>query len=256
MSESKSSGVVDEGRKFVPKSNSIGSSTVTLEMTNNTEDLKFAKITFVLDDIARNIVNAAIETGYELIGTVILTHDDSNGNKRSQCVSKIYSKSSASSSCLIHQCGDIPEYIQSSWARLLISHPECKSCLILSGLPIAAYNSDMSLGGLRVLFTTSAQAEAREKFASCMPLEIGNILSGCTASVVCECEYNFLEAVVCVSLKGLSYSQEAAEMFGNISEQVKDYLAVESLSLSGKNSLHSKMIKSDQFLSRTENMYI
>ena len=217
-------------------------------------NMNFTTFTFVLDDIARNIVDGAIARGYKQVGTVTL----SQGNKRAECVTKIYAQDAESSSCLIHQCGLISDTLHSSWSQLFLNHAECRSCLILSGLPTPAYNSDMSLGGLRVLYSSTVEEQIKTQFMNCTtPLETGNMLSGCTAAVLCQCEYRALEAVVCVSLRGLAYTYEAAMMFENISPQASRYLNVdETLALSGNNALHSKMVKADQFLSRTENMYI
>lgn len=220
--------------------------------------MDFSTFTFVLDEIARNIVDSALARGYTQVGTVTLhqiqNQDQDQDKKKEVCVSKLYAKSSTV--CLVHQCGVLPDSLYSAWTQLFLTHPTCQSCLVLSGLPIAAYNSNIDLGGLRILYSSAVEETEKEKFHHCIPLDTGNILSGCAAAVVCQCEYTSLKAVVCVSLRGLSYTHEAAMMFEQISPQVSEYLQVEGLQLSGNNALHRKMIKSDQFLSRTENMYL
>lgn len=222
-----------------------------LEMKTGFE-MNYSTFTFVLDDIVQNIVDASIARGYVEVGNVMLK----GMNQKDECVTRIYANSSATSSCLVYKCGSIPDSLQSIWTQFFIRPAHCKSCLVLSGLPLAAYNSDMTLGGLRVMFSSAVEDEVKEQFATCTPLETGRVVSGCTAAVLCEGEYNAVEVVVCLSLRGLSYTLEAAEMFESISSQVGRYLEVEDLTFSGNNALHAMMIKSDKFLSRTENMYV
>jgi hypothetical protein len=228
---------------------------LSLVMTSGVA-MQFKSCTFVLDEIASSVVDAAVSSGYVQVGAVTLLY---NGRKE-ECVTKIYSKVDDSidstAVCLIYKCGNVPDTMQSKWAQLLLSYTDCKSCLVLSGLPTAAYNSDMALGGLRVLFSSVVKEDIMSLFDNCTPLEVGNVISGSAAAIICQCEYSSIEAVACVSLRGSSYTYEAAKMFEQITDQVSKYLGVEQLSLSGNNVLHNKMVKADLFLSRTENMYI
>ena len=235
----------DYSRNILPMT---GTGSLHLDMN---EELNISNsYVFVLDRIACGVVDAALVNGYTQVGTVTLKQD----NRKSECVTRLYSNSSEC--CLVYQCGDIPDSLHSTWTQLFFNDTPCKSCLVLSGLSVASYNSDTSLGGLRVLFSSAVEEDTKKVYSDCTLLETGKIISGCAASVLCQCEYDSLEAIVCVSLCGLSYSPDAAKMFDLISPQVSSFLGVERLSFSGNSEYHTKMIKSDQFLSRTENMYV
>lgn len=162
-----------------------------------------------------------------------------------------------------------PLELVSQWLRLVLL-PNLRQCYLIDSLSLSRYISPMghfysgynssSANRLRVLFNNFVEGSEMQKYSAIPTLETGNIIDGISAALIGHCEVHSLSATLCVVLRETSYTREAAESLTTIFPQLSEFLEMELLETESwkekSDLLHKQMIKKDQFLLRTSNMFI
>jgi hypothetical protein len=161
-----------------------------------------------------------------------------------------------------------PLELLSQWLQL-VTFPNIQQYYLIDGLSLSKYlapvnhfqssNTNTS-SRLRFLFNNLVESSEMKKYSAIQTLETGNIVDGVSAALIGYCEIHSLSAILCVVLRETSYSTEAAQALSQIYHQLTEFLEMEPLAgelWKQKSSLlHQRMIKKDQFLFRTSNMFI
>jgi hypothetical protein len=252
------------------------------------------KALFLLDDISEIIfhnlqlasdVNGDnnSKSGLQLIGNIILHENAATSpptKGKGQAITEFYLFSPSSSapaadgsprSVLIIKTiqQSFPLELVSQWLRLVI-FPNIRQFYLIDGLSLSKYlspisqfvssNSNTAANRLRFLFNNSVEKNEIQKYSANQTLETGNIIDGISAALIGYCEVHSLSAILCVVLRETSYTREAAQSLTQICPQLFEFLEMESLGTESwreKNDLlHQQMVKKDQFLFRTSNMFI
>lgn len=167
-------------------------------------------------------------------------------------ISDIY-RSPRSGATLIDMKGIIPDHYSNKCAKLIIDL--CPNLVLVfdsytsSGL-VADGEEDIS-NYLRIIQSTFTP----DGFSLIVkPLDIGSVVDGLTAAIMCQAEYSKTPAISCFTVRHAAFSIRAAKAFECVWKLVQHCVGDLTLSLPDKD-LYVQARNTDQYILKTEALY-
>lgn len=276
---------IEEGRNnFILNSNS---NNVRNEINNNNNKLikeikeinniNINKILYFIDPITELIFQSIVhnsnsnssnddnnDKNWSLLGNISLYHshnNNSNNNnnrnnddkgEKKQIISEIYINK-LNNILIIKNIQSISDSLIHEWVNL-VTFENIQEIMIFDGIYISKFNHNHN-DRLRVLFSSQVLNEDKQIYNHIQTLETGNIVENASAALICYSEFHSLKAVLCLAIRESSYSQEAAQAYLQLENQLKNFLQIDHIQFLD-SKIHKKMIRHDPFISRTSNMFI
>lgn len=146
---------------------------------------------------------------------------------------------------------NISEYLLDRSAKLLVSSFRCSLVLILDGLKIPG-SVEISE---KLRYICTDEGDWLDFSSACEELEIGSVVRGFTASMICACESRQISCLAVLCVRDASYSIEIAQRFQLLWSSINKYLEISDPITPPRMTFYHSMFKKDAFLSNTENMY-
>jgi len=148
------------------------------------------------------------------------------------------------------------ENLYSSFINSVVTLCEPSLCVMLDGYSISSICSqhDFDLGTISVLKTEAATPEHFADTSLFSYLDVGLIVTGLTASILCYCEARNIAAVCYFSIRETCFTISAAKAFERIWPNIQKHFGNRSIKVPGK-SLYNIALRADKFMSVSENLY-
>lgn len=208
-------------------------------------------ILFALDISAKPIADAIIGS-FELkeVGFV-------KGRVSKAQIASVF-HSSASNSIVVIVHGKLEEHVAPEFASLFDQF-NARSIIITDTLSIANYVGQGGEGSLRKVVTSSVASHevlSAAKVLSTPNLEVGNLVTGPTASILGHAEARQIPAVAFVVLSKVFLSVKSMKAFETLAPLLKSLFggAEKELNLP-TNTVYNELLRRDPYVLRTENLY-
>lgn len=173
-----------------------------------------------------------------------------------EIISGIYC-SAKSSTVLLNIVGTVSDHNANKCAKLILdAHPGLVVVFdSYSSSSIVADGEEDISNYIRVLQTTTVSNEISPIHSRmAKSLEIGTVVDGLTAAIMCQAEYQNIPAISCFTVNHAAFSIRAAKAFESVWKLVKDCVGDSNLPLPEKE-LYVKARLADSYLLKTEALY-
>jgi len=225
----------------------------SLELVISVEGLALSQlhsILFALDISAKPIADATISSfGLDEIGFV------KGRVTKAQVASVFHSSSSNSVVVIVH--GKLEDHIAPAFASLFDQF-EARAIVIADTLSIANYVGQGGEGSLRKVVTSAVASHEvldAAKVLSTPNLEIGNLVTGLTASLLGHAEARQVPAVAFVVLSKVFLSVKSMKSFESLAPLLKALHGAEKELSLPTNAVYNELLRRDPYVLRTENLY-
>ena len=156
---------------------------------------------------------------------------------------------------LVHNMTEIPPHLATEWLAVAIKNIKCRFCLILDGVYTRNSMAEAQEPELRYVATSRALDSVGGILADLQSLEVGEIVTSCSAAAVAFFEYCGVPAILLVCQKGLGFSMASSKCFTKANSLFASVLGDSNLCTPPRAKDYSKYIAIDPYLLNTGNIY-
>jgi hypothetical protein len=220
----------------------------TLVFSCSIDSAIFHKGIYILNKIAENVwTGINHDSSYQKIGGIEMQSD-----RYFRTITEFYCRE-GDDCVVVRNVGEVPFTLLQEWVRHTM-FGGIRDLLIFEGMYLSKYNRSLD-SRIRIIFSSAVDEPRRSEHKSIQQLDVGNILDGCAAAIFCHSEMNSVSAVIYIVVRESTYTMEAARSLESLEKHINSFLGGHQIQFSRDASLHRNMLRGDQFMSTTENMF-
>jgi hypothetical protein len=196
--------------------------------------------------------------GFQLLRSIYMTVEEAAMSSASLLCSRVKVSevwvNSSSRVVLVSNCATVPAALARDWFETATKDISVQFALVLDGIYIRHPLAEAQEPALRYVATSMvANSIVGEAVASLQRLEVGQLVTSCSALVMAQYEQTGVAALMLLCHKELSYSVESAKCFEKATTIFSTIF--ESLTCTPQSAEYSKYISIDPYLMNTGNLY-